>query len=265
MSDETHPKRSEATASGVVSQHIVGFIGPPGWDDPSPDEFARLTGVSAIGMTLDLGEFDWSLDRIATTEPTLVEAAVTLAGRGACVIGIVGTPFGWAGLAPRESPRDRSDRIASECGVPVVSAVAGMLGWLDDLGVSAVALAAPYYDAEWCDRWAKFVADAGYGVTSCVSMADVGIAEPLSAADETHWAPTPEQIERTVIGALCAGDADAVMMSGAGARTLGCLDRLRAATGRPVVTSDLGLYRAVCQELGIADDVGIWHDSPEHL
>ena len=265
MSRQAHPMRCDAPADRTVSQHIVGFIGPPGWDDPSPDEFAGLAGIPAIGMTLDLGEFDWSLDRIATTEPTLVEAAVGLVERGASVIGIVGTPFGWAGLAPGESPRDRGDRIASECGVAVVTAVAGTLGWLDDLGARSVALAAPYYDAEWCDRWATFVANAGYDVTSCVSMADVGIAQPLSAADETHWAPTPEQIERTVVGALDARDADAVMMSGAGARTLCCLDRLRNATGRPVVTTDLGLYRAVCRELGIADEVDIWHDSSERL
>ncbi len=244
-----------AAAPVALSQQLVAFIGPPGWDDPSPGEFAQLTGSSTVGESLDLGEFDWSLDRIAKTERTLVDAATRLVEHGATVAGIVGTPFGWAGLAPNETPRSRNDRVASACGVPVVSAVSGMFDWLDDLSAKTVAIAAPYYEPEWCDRWTTFVAGSGYEITACVSMLDIGIADRLSASDETHWAPTPEQLERTVVGALRNGRADAVMVSGAGARTLGCIDRLRDTAGVPVVTSDLGLYRALCRLLGIADDV----------
>ena len=224
-----------------MSSVVAGFVGPPGWRDPSPDEFRSVSGIEAVGMTLDLGPFDWSLDRIATTEGQIAQAAAALVDRGATVVGIVGTPFGWAGLGPGERPHDRNERIAASCGTPVVSAVSGVLDWLADLGARRVALAATYYDRDWCERWERFVAHQGFDVANCSSMADLGIvSSPLVATDETHWAPLPDRIEATVTGVLRLGAADAVVVSGAGARTLTCHDRLVAAAGVPVVSSDLG-------------------------
>lgn len=233
-----------------MASPVVGFVGPPGWDDPSPAEFCSITGVAAIGSSLDLGDFDWSLDRIATTEPAIVEVAVDLVERGATAIGIVGTPFGWAGLDDDERPQCRNDRTARACGVPVVSAASGMLDWLDDLGARRVALAATYYDRDWCDRWERFVKAQGRTVTLCASMADLDIVEgPLGAVDETYWAPTPEQIEQTVVGVLRPAGADAVILSGAGARTVSCHERLATAAGVPVVSADLGLYRSLIRTI----------------
>ena len=118
--------------------------------------------------------------------------------------------------------------------------------------VEAVALAATYYDAEWCERWERFVAAAGYAVTSCSSMADLGIVDgPLDAADETHWTPSSGQIEATVLGVLHSAPADAVVVSGAGARTLDRYDRLCDRAGVPVVSVDLALYRSVILSLGL--------------
>lgn len=229
-----------------MASQVVGFVGPPGWADPSPAEFEAVTGVAGISAALDLGDFDWNLDRIGATEPLLTDAATELVARGASAIGIVGTPFGWAGLGHGDSPQRRNARIAEECGVPVVSAVSGVLDWLGDLGARRVALAATYYDRDWCERWEHFVAARGFDVTTCASMADLGIVDgPLDTADETYWAPTPGQIEHCVSGVLRDDAADAVVVSGAGARTLACHERLRAIAGVPVVSSDLGLYRAL--------------------
>ncbi|MGI9645377.1 MAG: hypothetical protein ACR2O6_08730, partial [Ilumatobacteraceae bacterium] len=136
---------------------VAGFVGPPGWHDPSPAEFGSVTGVATIGTTLDLGAFDWSLDRVGSTEPAVASAAVELVDNGATAIGIVGTPFGWAGLDTDERPHRRNERISSRCGVTVVSAVSGVLEWLDELGARRVALAATYYDEDWCYRWHPFV------------------------------------------------------------------------------------------------------------
>ena len=229
------------------SSPVGGFIGPPEWVDPSPIEFETLTGVRSIGCTLDPDDFDWSLDRIGACEPELGEAAVALAGQGATVIGIVGTPFGWAGLDSGEQPHDRDRRITEMCGTPAVSAVTGIVDWLRRLDVTRVALAVTYYDDTWRDRWAEFVARAGFSVTRAASMADLRIVEPpLDAADPTHWAPTPEQLEASVSGVLTGTPADAVVVSGAGARTLALDVRLRKVAGVPVIGSDTALYRAMC-------------------
>jgi len=246
-----------------MASPVVGFVGPPGWNDPSPAEFGSITGVATIGSPLDLGDFDWSLDRIATTEPAIIDVAVGLIGRGATAIGVVGTPFGWAGLDDDERPHRRNGRIATACGVPVVSAVSGMLDWLDDLDARRVALAATYYDRDWCGRWARFVTAQGFTVTNCSSMADLDIVDgPLDAVDETYWAPTAEQIEQTVLGVLGPTGADAVIVSGAGARTNSCHERLCAAAGVPIVSADLGLYRSLVRTMGLTaaetDDPSWW-------
>jgi len=235
-----------------MSTLVAGFVGPPGWKDPSPTEFAAISGVAAIGVSLELGVFDWRLDRIASTEPLITEAATALVERGATAVGIVGTPFGWAGLDNGERPHRRNERISVACGVPVVSAVSGTLDWLDDLRARRLALAATYYDPDWCERWERFLSGLGYTVTRCASMADLGIVDaPLDAADETHWAPTDQQIEATVVGAKRPVRADAVVVSGAGARTLTCHEQLVAAAGTPVVTADLGLYRSMIRTVEI--------------
>lgn len=240
---------------------VAGLVAPPGWQDPSPAEFGAVAGVATVGVALDLGPFDWHLDRIATTEDVVTDAAVAAVARGATAVGIVGTPFGWAGLGAGERPHHRNARIASACGTPVVSAVSGVLDWLDDLGARRVALAATYYDRDWCRRWSRFVTDQGLDVTACSSMADLGIVGgPIDAADETHWAPTPEQIEHTVAG--IAGPADAVVVTGAGARTLSCHERLCAVAGVPVVSSDLGLYRALVRAMSLPTRRASRRESP---
>lgn len=80
---------------------VAEFVGPTGWDDPSPDEFPTIARIARI-TTLDLGEIERRPDTIGTTGSADADTAVELAARGASLIGIVGTPFGRAGPTPEE-------------------------------------------------------------------------------------------------------------------------------------------------------------------
>ena len=61
----------------------VGFIGPPDWDDPSPAEYAALSGHDTLGSTLDATGFRWTLEEIAGFDGPMTDAAIEL-GRGVC-------------------------------------------------------------------------------------------------------------------------------------------------------------------------------------
>lgn len=225
---------------------VVGFISPPDWDDPSPAEYSRLTGLDTCQISLDGAGLSWQLDEIAEFEPAMVDAGQALVEQGATVLAIVGTPFGWAGLPDGERPHDRNERIATTCGVPVVSAVSGVFDWVGAIGARRLGLAVTYYDEEWIRQWTQLLSDHGYEVVHASSLADIGATDgPLSAGDTTHWAPTPSQIADNV--AAVATDVDAVIVSGAGSRTLTIADRLNEIAGVPVVASDTALYRALDQ------------------
>ncbi len=231
----------------------VGFIGPPDWDDPSPAEYAALSGHATIGTTLDGTDFGWTLEEIAEFERPLTDAATELVARGADIVAITGTPFGWAGVPDGGRPHDRNERISSACGVPVVSAVSGVIDQLAELGAARLGLAATYYDDVWLREWSALLTRLGFDVAAAASLVGAGLVEgTLSADDPTHWAPTPEMIEANIAAVRTAPDGrlvDAVVVSGAGARTALAAERLETAAGVPVVASDTALYRAIDRQL----------------
>ena len=232
----------------------VGFIGPPDWDDPSPAEYAALSGHDTLGSTLDATGFGWTLEEIAGFDGPMTDAAIDLVRDGADVIAITGTPFGWAGVPVGSRPHDRNARISAACGAPVVSAVSGVLDQLEELGAHRLGLAATYYDEVWLHEWSALLERLGFCVDAAASLVGAGVVEgPLSADDTTHWAPTPEMIEANIAAVSATPDGgavDAVVVSGAAARTAACSEQLRRAAGVPVVASDTALYRALDRLLG---------------
>lgn len=225
----------------------VGFISPPNWDDPTPAEYHSISGHRTIAHQLAIGAFNWTLDEIGRCEPDLAAAAVDLVERGADAVATVGIPFGWAGLAADETPHDRNRRITEHCGVPVVSAVSGIVDRLRAHDASTVALAVTYYDHEWKREWAKLLERLGFTVTTVRSLEDLALTSaPLAAADPTYWSPTTDQILANV-AAVSSDSSDAVVISGAGARTLGLADRWNSVTAIPVVAADTSLYRALAE------------------
>ncbi len=230
----------------------AGFISPPDWLDPTPDEFRALTkGAVAVQQTiLDLPNFDYQMDSIAGCEPQLIRAAQQLAGAGCSIIAIPTIPFGFMGHRNISEARARLKRIREACGVECISAVAAIIEALESWQVKNVALACTYFPDEWRDSWCAFVAESGFDVLSAASLVDQGIRQPSVSGSIEY--PTPEEIAGSV--SEMAGDcpaADVIVVTGSGARTLAITEELRASSGKRIVAADTGLYRMISEKLAI--------------
>lgn len=88
------------TALSTRSTTTVGFVTPPRWFDPSPDEFAALAGrrVDVQQTILSLIDFDYTkLENLAATVPDMELATRLLAAAGCTAISHTATPFSFAG------------------------------------------------------------------------------------------------------------------------------------------------------------------------
>lgn len=238
---------------------IVGFVSPPEWFDPSPAEFATVCDVPVRTQQapLPLPAFSYAMADVALTEPDLAVAARTLGRIGASVACLVGTPFGWAGTGSVEGARRRTGRLSEAAGVPIVSAALAIVDTLQELGVGHVGLATTYYDRDWQEAWAGFVGTGGLKITAS-GLVDQGIWDRTDARDQDYWAPTADDIERSVVTlAQDIPDVEAIVVTGSGCRTLSSIAALEGATGVPVMGADTALYRAAAKVAGVPLKPGI--------
>lgn len=233
---------------------IVGFVTPPGWFDPSPGEFpsACAAPVRVQQTVLSLPGFDWRLESIALTEGVVANAVAALADTGCDVVAKVGTPFGWAGLPTIAQARARADRWAAATGVTVVTAASAIFDVLAGLGVGRVGLACTYYNDTWTEHWADFVGASGVEVVGVNNFTRLGLMPPHEADDRDHWEPKPTEIADSIRRlADTAQGAEAIVVSGAGARTLSLVAPLSDEIGYPVLGSDTALYWATARAAGV--------------
>lgn len=237
----------------MASVPIVGFVSPPAWYDPTPQEFLRLAGdaVRVQQYVLPLIDFDWRLESVAATEPAQTLAAQALAQTGCDVIACVGTPFGWAGLEDAEAARARCARVSAAAGVQYIATGVAVIDALNAVEAHTVGLACTYYSDDWREGWAGFVAASGFEAHAR-SLSGQGLAASHGPADETYWAPGPDLISESVarLHSEIPG-LDAIVVSGAGARTLNLVDELQQRTGKPVFGSDTALYKALSDRLAL--------------
>lgn len=234
----------------MIPDPQIGFISPPGWDDPSPSEFREICAarVGVQQCSLPISAFDWRIETIGRTEPDQIRAAQSLAAMGCDVIASVGTPFAWAGLASSQDARARCGRLIAASGVPNVMAGIAILDALEALAVRKVGLACTYYADEWRRAWSAYVAASGFEVQAARTLADDGLMAGHGPADQAYWAPSPADIMTSVRNLVrAAPDVEAVAISGAGARTLSFAGDLEAEISRPVVGSDSALYWAIAK------------------
>lgn len=238
----------------MSAQPAVGFISPPDWFDPTPDEFRDLSGgtVAVQQSFLDLPDFDWRMQSIARSEPEITKAARQLAGAGCSILAIVGTPFGWAGLDNIAEARHRMRRIEQACGVECISAGTAIIDALDDCQARRIALACTYYADEWRDLWSRFVARSGYDVAAAVTLSDQGLTPRHGPDSQEYWAPTPEDIVQSVEKIAHEFEMiEAIVITGAGSRTHAITQDLLTASGTHVIASDTVLYRKLFKKLKI--------------
>ncbi len=142
--------------------------------------------------------------------------------------------------------RDLARRIEKQIGASTVTAAGALLNALRVLGVGRVGFASPYV-AEINDLAISFLGGAG---VETVSRADIGVA----LDNVTQGQLSPEEVFELGRRADSA-EAEAIVMSCTDMRSIEIIERLEAALGKPVVSSNQAMLFAACQTLGIDSEL----------
>lgn len=232
-----------------VRSKTIGFISPPNWIDPSPAEFPTICADTLVTQQYPMTLFDF--DDSVASEEELIRGCRVLSNIGCHAIGIVGTPFGWAGFSSPEQAMDHRQRLEAAADAPIVTASTSIVKALHSLRARRVGLACTYYSDLWRDRWAKFMSESGFDVAVARTMSDQGLRPPRQRTED-HWYPTADLIADSVERLVREhSNTDAIVVTGAGARTLACCNALQAIADGPVIGSDTALYWALATVAGV--------------
>ena len=235
---------------------VAGFMSPPGWLDPSPEEFRTILDGPAIIQQTMMPIYNFVFGKIANiagTLPEMLYCARQLGSAESDVIAHTGTPFGWAGLGTEREARDRRDLMVDAAGgVPVVMAGLAILDGLRALGTEKLAISTPYYTKEWKEAWSAIVTSGGFDILTMQSMDEQGLVPADGNIDDHGWMMKPENIIASAVRVArdCPG-AQAVVITGAGARTMLLTPEIEKQTGLPVVASDTALFWAMAREIDV--------------
>jgi len=239
---------------------IIGIISPPAWYDPTASELEALVQepIRTQQTILPLPRFAFDdLQNIAGAEPHLVACAELLGEVGVDLVAMPGTPFVWAGLSREDELEARIARLSQAAGSPAVMAGGAVLDAIRALGARRVAIAAPYYTKPWKAHVAKVFAAFGVEILTLQAADDAGQSAPLTSVDD-HESVSGEATVLATVRAVhaAAPDADAVILLGAGVRTLAHLPALEAEFGKPFIASDTALFWAICKALQLTPKPG---------
>jgi maleate cis-trans isomerase len=237
----------------MKSTPMIGFISPPAWFDPAPSEFPRVVveAVETQQAPMPLPDFDYRLESIANVQPILNQCAHSLKSSGCEIAAQVGSPFAWACAASEQIARARCSSISAAAGIPAVMTSLAIVDGLRALNANRVAVTCTYYDAEWREGFAAFLRMCGFSLDHGSTLLDQGLIKP-EAVWEIGWAMTDELVCQSIRAvAEASPDAEAIVVTGAGARTLRILVEMEADTKRPIIAADTALYWAAARQLGL--------------
>jgi arylmalonate decarboxylase len=210
----------------VSAEPIVGLVVPNAEGNVPPEAYQLYpSGVRFISAGLGLRSlsprgYDAVIDHIA-------DVAKGLAAQGAAAIAVNGTSLTfYRGYAFHEQLKES---VHAATGLPVSTMSSGVVDGLRALGVRRVAVGTAYID-EVNNRLRQFLADSGF---------EVLVLEGLGLEDFG----APGQVTEDDVLALgqrvytAAPDADGILISCGGLRTLEVTRRLEEACGLPVVSS----------------------------
>jgi maleate cis-trans isomerase len=232
----------------------LGVIAAPGWIDPTLDELRERHGAELRITQTILGPlgFDYSFEQIRASESHLRDAALLLAQAGCQQIIQVGPAFAYQVGGSVAGANALQQRLGQAAGVPVILNGVAVLDWLADLQARRVALACPYYNPAWRDEFSRFIAAAGYQIEAFGSFVTQGMAGSQTEVDARAWQFDATEVRESICRTRCAAPhADAVLISGAGIRSLDWIDELSAELGLPLVSADAALYRALVLQAGL--------------
>ncbi len=237
-------------------QHIptIGFISPPAWFDPAPAEFLRVVveRVRTQQAPLLLPNFDYRLDHIAQVQSELNLCGQSLAAMGCDIVAQVGTPFAWAGVSDEQEARSRKAALAKAAGVPAVMTGLAIVDGLRALGAQRIALNCTYYERDWRDSLEAFLTACSFEVSHASTLVDQGLVSTQANFADYGWSMTDQLTRKSILTvAEMASNAEAVVVTGAGTRTLKLLAELETTINRPIIAADTVLYWAIAKQLGL--------------
>lgn len=246
-----------------MDRPTVGFISAPAWFDPAPSEFPTVIDglVRTQQAPLLLPEFDYRLDSIARVQGDLNLCAHSLKSMGCDVAAQVGSPFSWARTKSESEARGRCDAMAAAAGLPVIMTGLAIIDGLKAIGANHVAVDCTYYETDWRDAFAAFLTCCGFHLDHVSTLSDQGLADADAKMADLGWSMTHDMTRRSILSVSdAAPNADAIVVTGAGTRTLGILSEMESRTGRPIVAADTIVYWAIARELGLSlqPSMGSW-------
>ena len=143
--------------------------------------------------------------------------------------------------------RDLADRIEKASGAITVTAAGSLVAAINALGVTKVGFSSPYL-GEINDRAVAFLAEESI---ETVVRADIG--RPLGNYGQGEL--KPDEVLELALRADHA-EACAIVLSCTDMRSVEAVDRIEAATGKPVVTSNQAMIFALCRALDLPRPAG---------
>ena len=234
----------------------IGFISPPAWFDPAPTEFATIVeeSVQTQQAPLLLPEFDYRLESIASVQDELNLCAQSLKVMGCDLVAQVGSPFAWAGVSKESAARLRNDAMAKFANVPSVMTSLAIVDGLRAHGAKKVALNCTYYDSKWRASFENYIKICGFEIVHASNIVDQGLVQQADfEATNYGWNMTPELAKNSILAvAEASPNADAIVITGAGTRTLKILADMETEIKCPIVAADTVLYWAIARKLGLS-------------
>jgi len=136
--------------------------------------------------------------------------------------------------------RDLAAKIEKAAGAITLTAAGALVTAIEALGVTQVGFSSPYL-GEINDRAIAFLAEAGIE-----TMARADIGRPLGNYGQGEL--TPDEVFELALRADRA-EVGAIVLSCTDMRAVEAVERIEAATGKPVVTSNQAMIFAVCRTL----------------
>ena len=241
----------------------VGFVTTPRYFDDSPQEFLRVApkGMGVLQRVMQLDGYTFGLDQRTAGMAEMERSAHALAESNCDVVVQIGTNWVHAAGTDPDEITAMIERISRNLGVPFLMAGMAIVDGLNALGAKTITVANSYYRSDWRDGINRFLTQAGFEILWSGNIIDQGIysslAELLEIEAATRWHYPPSIIRQAVVGThQHAPEADAVVQTGAGFRTISLLGEIEEQIGTPVVASDGAAYWSVLHTLGLRSTPG---------
>ncbi len=212
----------------------IGLIVPPASGEMPVDAGILYPQYEFLSCGLGLPQvapagYDQVIDRVT-------EVAQRLAEAGACTISLMGTSLSfYRGV---EFNRQLQKSMQAATGLPCTTMSHAVLRGLDALGARRVVLATAYID-DVNQRLFRFMQDSGYDALGVVGLSLTDIAAIQSVTTQTLVDLCVQAMEQ-------APDAEAILLSCGGLKTLDAIPEVEARFGVPVVSSSpAGLWDVV--------------------